>query len=641
MIDATRTTGHCPRAVRLRLTLAATVLGMAAASAPTATAAPTLFPSDRLTVKDSRQATGKRVNLPVTGCKQRPTDCDELRLINRLDGFDLDPRVELDLGRRIDPKRVTRRAAYLQKVAGGPRIGLERLVYSPRRKVLYGHPSMQLEEATRYRLVVAAPLTGEAAARTTFTTLSATSGLRRMRSQLDDGSAYSAAGIAPASRGLRFDGVFGAASVTRIQRLNDKGPGELVSETVPNLAVAGAGTYAFGSFSSPSWLTRDRIIPERPTKVGTHRVRGSETVGFALILPAGAKPAGGFPVAIFGPGFTRSKYDLFLAADQNAARGIATVAIDPVGHAYGPRSRTVVDAPASITLPAHGRGRDLDSNNTITEQEGVQASGRFAGVGLRDGLRQTALDNMALVRAVGRGVDVDGDGAVDLRRDGVSYYGQSLGGIYGTLLMGADPRVRVAALNVPGGPILEVARLSSTFRPSVAAPLRDRVPSLLNGGRAGFTESLPLRGSPPVIKPARGAEAIQDVLARLTWLQGSGSPESFAPLVRRGGKRVLLQVALGDATVPNPASATLIRAGGLRGVTSLYRNDRTPEATRNPHGFLLDPSFPLGRAPGQRQVVDFLASAGRSITDPDGSAPVWEVPVKDLENLDELNFTGG
>ncbi len=105
--------------MRLRLTLAATVLGMAAASAPTATAAPTLFPSDRLTVKDSRQATGKRVNLPVTDCKQRPTDCDELRLINRLDGFDLDPRVELDLGRRIDPKRVTRRAAYLRKVAGG------------------------------------------------------------------------------------------------------------------------------------------------------------------------------------------------------------------------------------------------------------------------------------------------------------------------------------------------------------------------------------------------------------------------------------------------------------------------------------------------------------------------------------------
>ena len=87
----------------------------------------------------------------------------------------------------------------------------------------------------------------------------------------------------------------------------------------------------------------------------------------------------------------------------------------------------------------------------------------LASIGLRDGLRQTALDNMALVRAIGRGVDVDGDGSEDLRRDGVVYYAQSLGGIYGTMLMGVDQRVRAGALNVPGGPILDIARQSPAF----------------------------------------------------------------------------------------------------------------------------------------------------------------------------------
>ncbi len=227
----------------------------------------------------------------------------------------------------------------------------------------------------------------------------------------------------------------------------------------------------------------------------------------------------------------------------------------------------------------------------------------LASIGLRDGLRQTALDNMALVRAIGRGVDVDGDGSEDLRRDGVVYYAQSLGGIYGTMLMGVDQRVRAGALNVPGGPILDIARQSPAFRELVAADLKNRTPGLLNGGRDGFTESVPLFLDPPVTKPARGALAIQDAFAGVNWLNRAGSPETFAPLLRRsplggvGAKKVLFQFAYGDQTVPNPTSATLMRAGGLQDVTTFYRNDRTPSAGSNPHGFLLDPTL-TGPQPG-------------------------------------------
>ena len=38
----------------------------------------------------------------------------------------------------------------------------------------------------------------------------------------------------------------------------------------------------------------------------------------------------------------------------------------------------------------------------------------------------------------------------------VTYYGQSFGGIYGTMLLGTDPRVRAGVANVPGGPVTEV-----------------------------------------------------------------------------------------------------------------------------------------------------------------------------------------
>lgn len=640
----------------MRTLLATAALTALFATVPAAAlAAPSIFPSDRLTVGDSRQVTGKRLDLPLPDCDARRTECEETRLLNQLDGFDLDPRIEIAFGQPIALDRVTPQSVYVEPTGGGERIPLRRLVFSPARNTLYGHPERQLAESTTYRIVVTAAVCGEAAS-TTFTTMSASAGLAQARAQLDDGSAYDAAGIAPGDRGLRIgeadDGTrtaFDASQVTRIRRYDDTGAAELQESTVPNGAVLDADTYAFGSFRSPSFLTEDRVIPATPTRTGEPAVTGSEEIGFTLILPSGTKPEGGWPVAIFGPGITRSKYDLFLAADFNAQRGIATIATDPAGHSFGPRSEASVDLlvpPATVRFTGHGRGRDLDGDGEITEQEGVRAPVQphpLASIGLRDGLRQTALDNMALVRAIGRGLDVDGNGSEDLRRTGVNYYAQSLGGIYGTMLMGVDPQVRAGALNVPGGPILDIARQSPSFRDQVAADLGNRAPNLLNGGREGFTESLPLFPDPPVTRPARGAVAIQDAFASVNWLNRSGSPETFAPLLRErplagvGTKRVLYQYAFGDETVPNPTSATLMRAGGLQDVTTFYRNDRTPTAGLNPHGFLLDPRI-AGRTPGQEQIVDFLDSEGMSITDPDGGAPIFEVPIADPASLESLNF---
>jgi hypothetical protein len=65
--------------------------------------------------------------------------------------------------------------------------------------------------------------------------------------------------------------------------------------------------------------------------------------------------------------------------------------------------------------------------------------------------------------------------------------------------------------------------------------------------------------------------------------------------------------------------------------------DRTPSATLDPHGFLLDPRL-AGRDQGQLQVVTFIASGGAAVIDPDGAGPVWEVPVQNRRNLDCTHF---
>ncbi len=661
-------------ALRVRFTVVVlAVLAVAATLLPTATAphvanaqtgglpqGRVVFPSNRLTVRDADQLTGRRLDLPAPNCRRRPSDCNTVRLLNQLDGFDLDPRIVVQLNAPIaDPESLGRTLGkgrfFVRNVAGGDPIPVNRLVYDARTRTLSGHPRRQLAERTTYRVTYdgAGP-----ASTTTFTTLSASRVLAQMRRQLDDGSAYRAAGIPKARRGLRFDilndggrAVFNAADVIEIRRFNDRQPDEpLVAETVINTARIGARLYAFGSFDSPSWLTRNRHIPQTDTATERPRVRGFDRVGFTMIVPGGEAPEGGWPVAIFGPGITRSKYDLFLAADANAARGLATVSFDPVGHSFGPRSKTGVTTASSggeqIRFPGFGRATVLDANGVYDPVANVQAPvqpHRLGDIGLRDGLRQTAADVMAFVRAIGRGVDVDGDGTVDLRQRNVSLYAQSLGGIYGTMVTGVDDRLKVAALNVPGGPIAEIARLAPAFRPNVSAALDGRIPSLLNGGRDCFTGSLSLWAHKAETEPARGALKIQRALSRSMWLNRPGSPEAFAPRLRlhpladSTRKRVVYQYAFGDVTVPNPTSATIMRAGRLASRTTYYRNDRTPTARANPHGFLLDPRI-TGREQAQQQVLEFLVSNGRTIVDPDGPGPVFEVPIEDRAALERKHF---
>jgi len=634
---------------------------------------PQIFPSDTLTVADGAQLTGKRMNLDLPpDCVAQKSACDEINLINQLDGFDIDPTIVIGFASAIAVGQVTDSTIFVQPTAGGAPIGLNRLVWDPAHNVLAGHPKQQLAPGTEYKVVVTPSVNGQEGM-STFTTMSARKGLEQMVAQLESGAAYTAAGVS--DRKLHIDTDSSGAAATYVStsvlpgaglmRTNDLGSGQTANEQVFDTTVpstANAGTYTFGSFDSPQWLDlTTRTINDTPTGgAGPAAVR-TETIGFVLVTPNPAAcpaPAGGWPVAIFGPGVTRSKYDVLLASDENlkAPNCMATIAIDPVGHAYGPNSFvTIQKAPAPVTVTSHGRGVDVNGDGTIGNREGVQTKGQpdpNASIGLRDGLRQTALDNMALVRALEAGDGAGGGfaaGSGTLSTTDIKYYAQSLGGIYGTMVMATDPDLSVGALDVPGGPILEIARLSPGFRGEVGVELHNRVPSAYDcGGQAptpanctGFDEQTPLYLDPPVTNPSASAVAIQQIGGRSNWIERSGSPETFAAALLPQGKKVMYQFAYGDRTVPNPTNATIMRAGGLQGVTSVYRHDKDAvDQTCDPHGFLLDPRIsPAARTQAQEQIAAFFVANGNAAPiDPDNAGPIWEVPVTNPSSLETVNF---
>lgn len=659
------------------LTLGLSLAIVAGGLQPTGAAAAevqALVPSDRQTVPDPRQATGRRVALALPDCAVDPAGCDEIRLVNELDGFSVNPRVAIRFSGPVALDSFTKASAFILPLAPEPLaspVGLGQLVWDGAGHTLYARPERALLQARRYALVLTtrvlddggqplapalhAPLVTEAAygisaqgvvlqrlkplgitrrdvaAVTVFTTQSVTAGLEQMRAVLETGPApelrfaLGPGGARSAYARVELDGLELRRHVATDQAARFEEPVKLPLVLVPPTNVR---TIAFGRFIARSFLTRDRVIPATATRAEAPALQGSEDVDVTVYLPTGTTPPGGWPVALFGHGFGNDRHVVPMTVAGTMARfGFATVAINAVGHGGGPEGTLTVlrTGQEPVTLPAGGRGVDQDGDGRIRATEGVgtPAGSPLALVSSRDGLRQTTADLMQLVRAIRRGVDVDGDGSVDLDRERIAYVGQSFGGIYGTLLMAVDPLVRVGVLNVAGGPIVEIARQSPVFRGLVVDQLKRRQPPLMNGEQ-DFTESIPLPGEAPVREPAAGALDIQAYFDRAEWLSQPANPVAFAPYLKQapllgvGVKAVLYQWAVGDRTVPNPTTAALLRAGLLQPVSSLYRHDLAglSERFKNPHGFLVWTAFPevyaIGRA-AQEQVARFFVSGGRQI----------------------------
>ena len=668
------------------------------------------FPSDRFTVLDSQQRTGLRVNMPLPNCATNPSDCADLTLLNQLDGFNLQPRLSIPFDGAIDPSTANSNTIFLVQIPAGftgdgdqpvtPNIiGINQVVWDPASLTLFAESDQHLDQRSSYLLVVttgvhdavgnpiAAPKSfldlnaedssdarlrtyrqalralidngtlhriapgldkKDIAAASLFTTESATATLESIREQIK------AAAPPTVNFNLGTNGektVFPVSSIIGIlwgQQTLTVGPLHTVPVPTPALQVfpGSVGTLAFGKFTGQHWQNGNVFIPQVPTTQSVPS-QGSEDVFFNLFIPSGTRPTNGWPVVIFGHGFTDSKQGApFAVASTLAHNGIATIAINVVGHGFGPNSTlTVIQGTGATVLPEGGRGVDQDGNGQITSAEG---SSTFVlspqgTIGSRDALQQTTADLMQLVRAIQGGIDADGDGLPDLDANRIYYAGQSFGGIYGAIFMGIENDIRAGVPNVPGGSIIDIVRLSPSFQLLLTQALAVRTPSLLNTATPPlfFNDNSPLRDLPPVTNNVPGAIAIQTLEDTSRWLGQAGDPVAWAPFIRKDplpgdlAKSVIIQFARGDETVPNPTATALIRSGDLKDRATFFRNDLAFALGvgfgKNPHTFLTNiagtPPVAAVAIGAQTQIGVFLASDGAVTIDPDGPGPLFEVPI--------------
>ncbi|HJZ78065.1 MAG TPA: hypothetical protein VKE51_40330, partial [Vicinamibacterales bacterium] len=681
------------------------------------------FPSDRFTVRDPDQITGRRVAIPMpTDCIANESDCQDVTVLNRLDGFNMNPQVSIPFDGDIDPLTATSENVYIialgdlleprgsertdvasggnadddglatsAAVRTGRVIGINQVVWDVESHTLRASTDERLDEHSRYALVVTngvhaadgrpieasdefgryrntlavsadpearwyrrALLTAEWAARrsgadrhdivamSVFTTVSVTYIERQIHDQIfSSPSPQAEFNIGPGGSRAVYP-LSSIASVTWNRQLTG---GPTLSPLPLNLTfvrfVPGAiGAVALGRYASPDYMAHPgEYIPEVLSRTGVVIPQGTNAIYFNLYLPSGPMPPNGWPVAIEGHGRGGHKnFNVDSSTSILPSHGIAVIAINAVGHGQGPLSTLQLNFTdgTSATLSAGGRGFDQNGDGQIGPFEGAEtAAPRTLRIN-NDSLVQTTADEMALVRMIQGGVDVDGDGHNDLDPVNITYFGHSQGANSGMALVAMTPEIRASALLALGSPILDDRRLSPASRSLVAARLAARTPSLVNSADGitsidgvpvadgpFFNENMPLRNQPPVINTIPGAVAIQRYLDRASWAGQAGDPGAYAPLFRADPvtgerpRRVLIEIARSDQSNPTVNAITLLRVGDLESQTVLYRHDAfwptAPSIFKNAHAFPLALPQVAWRPiviSAQEQVATFLASNG-------------------------------
>lgn len=136
----------------------------------------------------------------------------------------------------------------------------------------------------------------------------------------------------------------------------------------------------------------------------------------------------------------------------------------------------------------------------------------------------------------------------------------------------------------------------------------------------------------------------------MEWVGLAGDALAYAAHVHRSplpgmpAKAVMIQLARGDQTVPNPTASALLRAGHLAEQATFFRNDLLfaahPTVPKDPHLFLTRftpgaPDQPMALG-AQQQIAIFFASDGTVVIHPE-PAPFFEVPIM-LPLPEDLNF---
>ena len=640
------------------------------------------FPSDRWTVADSAQLTGRRVALPLPAdCVAALDDCEDVAVLNTLDGFSAEPRVSIPFDGDIDPASVNsdrRSSSQTRPAAAAGRDRPGRVGSGDPHAARLGQGAARA--ACDYALVVTRGVRdsdgdqianangfeqlGDVAVASIFTVQSTTAMPEKIAAQIHAAPPPAPVDFAIAPGGQRavFD-LAAVQAITHTRQVNTAGGVQTAAADLPAIRfVPGAvGRIAYGRFSSPSYLVGTSAhIPPVPTRTGVPAVKGSETVYLTLAIPAGKAPKAGWPVALVGHGATGNKEAAaFQYSSILASKGIATLAINQVGRGWGPQSTVSVTTTggAVTTFKSGGRGIDQNGDTIIALREGDEATAPRRLIANRDTLQQHVADLLALVRVIGVGVDVDGDGRRDLDPRKISYLGLSLGTVYGSTFVALEPAIEAAALSVVGGPLPEGRRLQARFRNGLGALFRDRRPSLWNPPGITmidgvtipcpcFDENLPFRSEPPITNDVAGAPALQQWFDRAGWAAQSSNAVAWAPYLPR--KRLIMQFARADQSGPNPTNRNVIAAGDLRDRSTLYRHDLYfadhPNPIKDPHDFITPLNHPVMgpiAVAAQTQAATFLAS--RKVIDPDtviGTSGYFETGMSEasVELLETLGW---
>lgn len=252
------------------------------------------------------------------------------------------------------------------------------------------------------------------------------------------------------------------------------------------------------------------------------------------------------PVILYGHGIGGDVRNGYGVLEMFKEEPISMIAIDAVAHGDHP------DAPSSS---------GDSSLQTVLQFFALDIATRtIEGLKARDNFRQSTYEKLQLIELLHQDADINADGRADLDVEKMAYYGLSLGGIMGVELLALESRLKAAVLAVPGARLVSVITDGSIIA-SFIPIIHDLV-----GGEDTFNAFIPL------------AQILID----------GADPGSFAPMVLHHRRdhadppHVLMQMAIDDETVPNPANRALARALGLPHVGPVFQEVGLLELNETP-----------------------------------------------------------
>jgi len=370
-------------------------------------------------------------------------------------------------------------------------------------------------------------------------------------------------------------------------------------------------------------ITRFNPVPGKVTDVTVPLLIGVPNATSPWCgAPPCARPANGWPVVLFFPGFTRTRTDMLPLANAYANAGFVVVAMDhPLHGMPSPEnaqfeSNVLVKLPLTALIyepwdPATQTGErtfGVDYLNNVTglpPADGIPDSAGLNAFPLllqnpvvfRDLARQAAIDFVVLAKSLA-GLDLDGDSTGDIDTTRIHLSGHSGGAIIGGVTSALNVPLVSAYLNAAGGQFVYNLFESAAYGPRLRAILQ-------------------AQGVPP------GTTLYEIFIRNSQTSVDAGDPINFIAAAA-AARPVLLTEVLNDTNVTNRSSGLLVTAANLQKASAAGPNLVAPGAGRfaffieGGHGSLLGEPAGLPTVEMQTHAVTFAASGGGAfiITNP-------------------------